>query len=399
MRLLRDPMAREAPPLCLLRDPIVGFEHFFSGVGGVKKMGCSFSHAHYHGRRWSPGRWSPARWSPHRRSRKNTAVRQRPVARPGDNDDLSPTLTPRNWSPLPRQSGHEARWSPLTSFRRRHRGMPPPSVRKEVIVRTPHLGYNRHFFIGFAIDRYVNATWCALQNCVRDVEAVADRLALLGFHAQTFRNEECTRAGLARILDKQLAEQLDEDDLLVLMFAGHGSPSFFACHDTGHDACLRHDKYTRLDLDRLCRDCRARHLLVIVDVCFGGGFVQFCTPFASEQRTMRSSGGSSLLGRRRSSSSSSRVRSQLMVRRDLLEARTRLVLTSGPADTTVPDGSDDHSPFTAALLRALPTSPPTGLFGVVSDLVGRLRRDASIATTPMLGRGPTDEGGDVLFGV
>lgn len=297
----------------------------------------------------------------------------------------------------------------MRSFRRRHtiRGAPPGPPPSVVRLDQLRLTYAQRLFVGFAVDTYEQAKfWRPLRNCRSDVETVAYRLETLGFRSRVVTDGECTRAGVGRVLDVECADRLAPDDLLVVMFAGHGSPSFFACHDTGGDARLRHDKYTVRDLDRLCRDCPARHLLVIVDVCFGGGFAQFCTPPPERRPAMRSAAGEHVAGttppRARRSSGSNRVRPALMVRRDLLGARTRLVLTSGPADTAVPDAGADskaHSPFTAALLRALPSSPPTSLFGVVSDVVGRLRRDASIATTPMLGRGPTDEGGDVLFGV
>lgn len=402
-------------------------------------MGCSFTHEqqhHYHGRnRWSPARWSPVRWSPtrwsplrRRRRRSHETNRRRSASGHGaavdltpdtvapDNDG-SPATTPRSWSPLPRRprttssaSSSGGRWSLVSSFRRhRARGSPPKPPTDGGIVRLDQLRltYGQRLFVGFAVNTYGQPRfWKPLRNCRSDVETVADRLESLGFRSRVVTDGACTRAGIGRVLDVECADRLGPDDLLVVMLAGHGSPSFFACHDTGGDARLRHDKYTARDLDRLCRDCPARHLLVIVDVCFGGGFAQFCTP-PDRGPAMRSAAVGDVTTTRqarprRVSSGTGRVRPALMVRRDLLGARTRLVLTSGPADTAVPDAAADskaHSPFTAALLRALPSSPPTSLFGVVSDVVGRLRRDASIATTPMLGRGPTDEGGDVLFGV
>ena len=294
----------------------------------------------------------------------------------------------------------------MRSFRRRHtiRGAPPGPPPSVVRLDQLRLTYAQRLFVGFAVDTYEQAKfWRPLRNCRSDVETVAYRLETLGFRSRVVTDGECTRAGVGRVLDVECADRLAPDDLLVVMFAGHGSPSFFACHDTGGDARLRHDKYTVRDLDRLCRDCPAPSSSSWTSA--RGGFAQFCTPRRAPPRH-------AIRGRRhvagttppqaRRSSRSNRVRPALMVRRDLLGARTRLVLTSGPADTAVPDAGADskaHSPFTAALLRALPSSPPTSLFGVVSDVVGRLRRDASIATTPMLGRGPTDEGGDVLFGV
>ena len=359
-------------------------------------MGCTITHHHYHGRN---RKTSPPPSPLHR----SVAKLRRQLA-----GRWSPSWFVR--SPTAASSSSPPRHHRKSLRRRRNQIHPddgdkrgPPPILSTVVRPPPTRAtdYAHRWFVGFGVDAYVDPAWSSLRNCKRDVYAVGDALADdFGFrNIAVCTDADCTRVGVGKVLETRVAEYVGPDDLLVVMFSGHGSPSFFACHDTGADARLRVDKFTARDLDRLCRDCPARHLLVIVDSCYGGCFARFGeSEAASETRTTRR--------RYRSSSAapSSPRKPHHLVAADLLRTRTRLVLTSGPADQVVSDGDDGHSPFAAALLRTLahlaagPPSPAAGPPpGIATDLLAHLRRDAGIRSTPLLGRGPTDHGGDVLL--
>jgi uncharacterized caspase-like protein len=138
--------------------------------------------------------------------------------------------------------------------------------------------------VSIGINRYADTRIPPLQ-C-----AVADARVFHAAIASTFDQREMTAilltdqdATLRRIrieLGDQIAREAKESDLVIVFFAGHGSPEssddvdgvtrYLVTHDTDYS----HVFSTALDMERdfvrLLQRIRSRHVVVFLDSCFSG---------------------------------------------------------------------------------------------------------------------------------
>lgn len=81
----------------------------------------------------------------------------------------------------------------------------------------------RRVVVTIGIDRYKN--WPTLTNAVSDATAIANVLRIAGFVevVPPYLNEAADKRALQRLIETQLPDKLEDDDDLVLFFAGHGT--------------------------------------------------------------------------------------------------------------------------------------------------------------------------------
>lgn len=122
-----------------------------------------------------------------------------------------------------------------------------------------------------------------LQFARADAEALA---ALLNARVEGSRqvtvllDERATRARITRALADELPRQVEEDDDVLVYFAGHGSPEVdVSCGAPSIHAITHDTEYARLastainmvsDLAAWVRRLKARHVAVVVDASFNG---------------------------------------------------------------------------------------------------------------------------------
>lgn len=246
-------------------------------------------------------------------------------------------------------------------------------------VFTPR--YTASWGLVIGINEYAQAA--RLHSACSDAEAVAahltERLAFPGPNVRLLRDGEATRqAIMAQFM--ALADRAAPDDRVLVFFAGHGftrtsrrgEVGFLVPQDGDPD-----DLSTLIRWDELTRNAEiipAKHLLFIMDACYGGLALTRTIPTGS-QRFLK----------------------------DMLARYARQVLTAGKADEVVADANGPrpgHSIFTGHLLDALEGAARTseGIItanAVMTYVYDRVAKDQFSRQTPHYGF--VDGDGDFVF--
>src|SRR6266511_656736 len=273
------------------------------------------------------------------------------------------------------------RWRDTTLALETSRGFGASAARGAAVAPAAPRGH--HVALLFATNDYDH--WTHLHNPVVDARALRDELARhYGFEVHLVENPT-----LLQIRDSlsyyAMLPYADADQLLVF-FAGHGNfdnttvmDGYVVAHDTQRPDA---DKYMATaiiysSLRNVLINSRAKHVLLILDVCYGGTFNQKIAgssqrsddPYASVDRNTYVAGKVGL--------------------------RTRLYLTSGGKER-VPDGRpEEHSPFARRLLNVLGTTGEQRGFLTFVDLQSAL---VTVIPEPRAGEFDGNEpGSDFVF--
>lgn len=242
--------------------------------------------------------------------------------------------------------------------------------------------YAKSYALLIGIDNYQHTS--PLSYAVSDAIAVAAILTQqLGFsedNITVLTNEKATRSTILRAYLSLARHGTENDDRVVIFFAGHGHTvtsmrgevGFLVPYDgepVDLSTLIRWDELTKgADL------IRAKHILFIMDACYGGLAV-----------TRSFSPGA------------------MRFLRDMMQRVSRQVLTAGKADEVVSDYGGplpDHSVFTGHLLEALSGKARDNdgnltANGVIAYVYQAVGADASSQQTPHYGYLHGD--GDLIF--
>lgn len=222
----------------------------------------------------------------------------------------------------------------------------------------------------------------ALAHAVNDAKAVAKTLiesfSFPEENVEILLNEQATLDAI-RTSYLRLADQTEPDDRVLVFFAGHGTTRRGTRGDVGYlvpvggdiekiETLLRWDELTR-SADQI----EAKHMLFVMDACYGGLAVTRGT--AGTTRYLR----------------------------DLLQRRARQVLTAGKEDELVSDGDGPrpgHSIFTGHFLEALDggAANQEGIINaqrVMTYVAEHVGQDDRSFQTPHFGH--VDGDGDFIF--
>lgn len=211
------------------------------------------------------------------------------------------------------------------------------------------------------IDRYRDARIRDLRCARADAEAVAamvEKIRPQERRIQLILNEEATKERLLVAIGEDLPRAVEHPDVVLLYFAGHGSPETSGGPDEvtryliAHDTAYEHVYATGIDMERelprwIQRIPQASMILVVVDACFSGG-----------------AGGRTFEGPRlRAERAGSRGPLPISLA-DLDLGEGRLMLTACDDDQVArEDTSLGHGVFTYYFLRG-PAGPDEGSVGV-----------------------------------
>jgi uncharacterized caspase-like protein/Tol biopolymer transport system component len=209
-----------------------------------------------------------------------------------------------------------------------------PEPKKEAAVRT-----GKDYALIFANSDYDSSSWPHLPNPHNDAVDLKEVLeSQYGFAVDLLENK--SKSEIEATLVKYMNEKkfADEDQLFVF-FAGHGTynealeqgfvvakDSKSRAEDPLNQSCIRHS-----DIYKLINRIQCKHILVVLDVCFGGTF----------GNVMRSGGGDDY-----------RPVSKLERIQRAMKLQCRKYITSGGKEF-VSDGSGRNSPFAYWLLDVL----------------------------------------------
>ncbi|MCL4518977.1 MAG: caspase family protein [Thaumarchaeota archaeon] len=140
----------------------------------------------------------------------------------------------------------------------------------------PHYTNSRALIVG--INDYANAS--PLSYAVSDADAIRDVLTNeLGFPQENVTylvDNDATKESILRAFMRFTGPEIDLDDRVFMFFAGHGHTRTGIRGEVGylvpHDADLT-DYSTFIRWDDFTRNAeliRAKHMLFVMDVCYGG---------------------------------------------------------------------------------------------------------------------------------
>ena len=254
--------------------------------------------------------------------------------------------------------------------------------------------HGRSLVVVIGINEYVH--WQKLKNAVQDAIGLQQTLIdKLGFSAPIppLINEAATKTAITSLIEDQLREELQENDNLILFFAGHGhtrvdkvggkvvGETGFIVPVEGRGLKEVWSDYIQIDplLQSISR-LPARHILVILDSCHSG--------FALGESAMRNFRGADRYEKDLSSRISRKVITSAL--------RAQLALDGGP----IPG----HSLFTGTLVdgfnwgkadldgNGLITSSELGLF--IQQQVGQASESKQ---TPDFGSFQLDDRGEMVI--
>lgn len=243
-----------------------------------------------------------------------------------------------------------------------------------------HYGVSRALVIG--INNYNSAP--PLSYAVSDANSIKDLLVsdfgFLESEVTLLTDETATRQAILRAFLRFANDDVGLDDRLVVFFAGHGHTRTGSRGEIGYlvpyDADMG-DFSTFIRWDELTRNAdliRAKHILFIMDACYGG------------LALVRSTGAGS-----------TRFLKDMMLR------TARQVLTAGKADEVVSDSGGpipNHSVFTGHLIEALQGNAATSdgvltASAVMSYVYAKVANDKNSRQTPHYGY--VDGDGDMVL--
>jgi len=243
-----------------------------------------------------------------------------------------------------------------------------------------HYGVSRALIIG--INKYKAAS--PLSYAVSDAVSIRDILVskfeFPDSEVTLLTDEAATKQAVLKAFLRFANDDVGLDDRLVVFFAGHGHTRTGIRGEIGylvpHDADLA-DFSTFIRWDELTRNTdliRAKHILFVMDACYGG---------LALVRTM-SDGSTRFL-------------------KDMLLRTSRQVLTAGKADEVVADSGGpipNHSVFTGHLIEALQGMAATSdgvltASAVMSYVYAKVANDKNSHQTPHYGH--IDGDGDMVL--
>lgn len=239
---------------------------------------------------------------------------------------------------------------------------------------------HKDYALLFATNNY--DTWAHLANPIPDAQALQAELRdRYGFETEVVVNP--TRETILKELLAYTQRHFDPGDQLLIFFAGHGiyndefKQGYIVAKDSRMDDIVESTYVSYADLRGIIDSIPAKHILLMIDACFGGTFDRRLTEQAS----------------RGSSFYASTPLPELFSEKATHE--TRLYITSGGKDYVSDGQAGHHSPFVYNLLDTLDGSRAARGYLTFSDIQGGVE-----ATKPAPSWnywGANDPGSDFFF--
>jgi len=239
----------------------------------------------------------------------------------------------------------------------------------------------RKYALLFATDEY--DTWPKLQNPIYDAKTIEHELKEnYGFETELVEN--ATTDVIKKKLRSYAVKTYGNDDELFIFFAGHGAYDevYKEGFVVGKNSKLHEDEVKdsyigHSFLGRIIDGIGAKHVFVVLDVCFGGTFDN-----AINQKEQRGFDEYSEVDR-----------DKFIERK--MAVKSRIYLTSGGKEYVADGRPGEHSPFARKFIEALRTyggKEKVLTIGKIFSFVEKLQPEPRGG-----GFGKNDPGGDFLF--
>ena len=235
----------------------------------------------------------------------------------------------------------------------------------------------RDYALCIGTDEYVEMN--NLSNPVFDATTISDELRdAFGFESELLLNP--TMDQIYTKLREYSLKKFSSEDQLFIFIAGHGefdkvfNEGYLVCKDSKAKDLARSSYVSHSNLRTLVNNIKCEHVMLTLDVCFGGTF-------------------DPLTAHRGSESLDSTKRDQFILKK--MNHKTRIYLTSGGKEY-VPDGRPGyHSPFARKIIESLRTGGGKDQILTTAELFSNLE---GAQPEPHFGQfGDNEPGSDFLF--
>lgn len=267
------------------------------------------------------------------------------------------------------------------------RGAPPASMTPKIVYK---LGYTKKLWLSIGVNDYSKTEgMSSLRNAVNDATSINDFVVdKLSFRSRLMTDKNASKNQIENMLQRDLYTYLQEDDLLVLSFHGHGHTIFIG--DFTHGFIVPYgapdlSPASLISMDALAswmKLLRCRHILLILDCCFSGimamrGAIPKPPPAETKPDTLPTT-------RRRSTYQN-------------LCRKSRIVINAGAHDQTVADGGIKNNSVMTGLIIAYDKYNQTN--GSIYSLFSYLSKEVPnyVEQTPTMGKLNGDRGGDIYL--
>ena len=226
-------------------------------------------------------------------------------------------------------SGKNQTADPNASLATRGVRQPAPKINPEAGAI-----YGKSYALVVGIDQYSAKKWNDLSYARHDAEGFAEFLGEQHFdEVFTLYDDQATKKGIIHIMQSELARRDQEQDRVLVFFAGHGHTERLGGKDWGYivPSDGDEDSASYISMEELQTQSEkmglAKHQLFILDACYGGLFA------------MRSGGVDAAMPN---------------YIHEITRRTARQVMTAGGSDQQVLDGGPGgHSVFTGHMLQAV----------------------------------------------
>jgi Caspase domain len=136
--------------------------------------------------------------------------------------------------------------------------------------------YRKRIAVTIGINAY-RSDWPALRLAVSDAERMRDLFLAMGFDEVLHIPEaEATRQRILNALERELPLRVEEQDLVVVYFAGHGATTSGMSHLAAVDS-TRNLERTGISIEHLKEvslRLKSLHVLYLMDACFSGNMLR-----------------------------------------------------------------------------------------------------------------------------
>lgn len=231
----------------------------------------------------------------------------------------------------------------------------------------------------FATDKYDN--WPNLVNPVSDAKALATQLKEK-FNFETRIVENAEQSEIIEIIREYSEREFKRHDQLLIFFAGHGQfddvlgEGYVVAKNSIENDKSKTSYLSHSNLRTYINNIRCEHILLAMDVCFGGTF----DPAIARNRAAEDLWEG--------------TESTFLARK--LSKKTRLYVTSGGKEYVSDGAPGKHSPFAARFIEALASNGGDDRIMTMTELNSFLERTER--HEPRFGEfGDNEKGSDFLF--
>ncbi len=246
-------------------------------------------------------------------------------------------------------------------------------------IKTEAKPTGKNYALIFGTDQY--ESWTPLNNPIKDAQTIAEELRT-NYQFDTELIQNPTRQEILATLRKYAQKNFEPNDQLMIFFAGHGhfdevfGEGYLVAKDSRKDDESFSSYLSHSQLRTHLNNIKSKHVLLVMDVCFGGTFDPVIAKRGDETNSQTNLSKIEFINRK-------------------MRFRTRRYLTSGGKEYVSDGQAGKHSPFARKFLEALRSYGGNDGILTITEILSYVE---TLSPEPRCGEfGDNEPGSDFIF--